>query len=218
MGWVRNDEDGSVARPRRGPRGGGRRSCVAFLREGPPGARVARGRGREPQGRGPRAVRDPRRQRRRLRRPGARRDRPPLRPAPRGRRGDALLGGAEGPLAGPGGEAPRRPGRGPLDVPQHLRGRARRGRRDRLGPRRLRAGRPGRLAGGARARPRRLRPARREAARRLRPAAHPRRREAAVAADQAPRRRGAARARTWSPSSPDRCSSGSTLDELLGQD
>ena len=56
---------------------------------------------------------------------------------------------------------------------------------------RLRAGRPGPLAGGARARPRRLRPPRREAARRLRPAAHPRRREAAVAADQAQGRRGA---------------------------
>ena len=49
----------------------------------------------------------------------------------------------------------------------------RRGPGDRLGPRHLRAGRPGALARGARARPRRLRPPRREAARRLRPAAHP---------------------------------------------
>ena len=45
--------------------------------------------------------------------------------------------------------------------------------RDHLGPRHLRAGRPGRLARGARARSRRVRPARREAARWLCPAADP---------------------------------------------
>ena len=53
----------------------------------------------------------------------------------------------------------------------------------------------GRVAwpGGARPRTRRLRPARREAARRLRAPAHATGRHAAVAADQAPRRRGATR-------------------------
>ena len=80
---------------------------VAFLREGRRAARVDERRGRAGEGRGPRAVRDPRRQRRRLRRPGARGDGAPLRPAPRGRRRDALVGGAEGAVAGPGGQAPR---------------------------------------------------------------------------------------------------------------
>ncbi len=72
---------------------------------------------------------------------------PPLRPAPGGRRGDALVGGAEGALAGPGREAPRGAGRRPRDLAQLLRGRARRGAGDRLGSRRLRAGWAGRMAG-----------------------------------------------------------------------
>ena len=64
QGWVRNGEDGSVLVHAEGP---SRRSTqlVAFLRAGPPPARVARGRRRAGGGRGPRAVRDPRRQRRR---------------------------------------------------------------------------------------------------------------------------------------------------------
>ena len=62
-----------------------------------------------------------------------------------------------------------------------------------VGTANLRAGRPRRLAGGARARPRPVRPARREAPRRLRAPAHAAGREAAMAADQAPRRRGAPR-------------------------
>ena len=47
-----------------------------------------------------------------VRRAGARRHRPPLRPAPGGRRRHALLGGAEGPVAGSRGQAPGRAGRG----------------------------------------------------------------------------------------------------------
>ena len=180
---------------------------VAFLREGPRGGDGRRGRGRAGQGRGPRAVRDPRRQRRRLRRPGARRDGASLRSAARGRRGDALLGGPEGAVDGPGGQAPRGPGRGSRDRPQRVRGGDRRRARVIVWDRgTLRAGRPGRLAGGARARPRRLRPPRREAARRLRPAAHPSRREAPVAADQAPRRRRAARLRRRRRAAARRCS------------
>ena len=161
------------ARPRRGrPRRRSRscsRSCArARRRRGSPRSTIE-----QRQGRGPRAVRDPRRQRRRLRRPGARGDRPPLRPAPGGRRGDALVGGAEGPVDGPGGQAPRgRRSRTTRSRHNDFEGATRRRRRDRLGPRHLRAGRPRRLARGARARPRRLRPARREAARRLRAAAH----------------------------------------------
>ena len=89
--------------------------------------RAGRGRrGRGDEGRGPRAVRRPRGQRRGLRRPGALGDRAPLRPPARGRRGDALLGGAERPLDGPGGEAAGDRGRRPLDRPQRLRGRDRR--------------------------------------------------------------------------------------------
>ena len=61
-------------------------------------------------------------------------------------------------------------------------------RRDHLGPRLIRAGRPRAVAGGARARPCRVRASRREAPRRVRAAAHARRRQAAMAAGQAPRR------------------------------
>ena len=87
----------TTARSASTPRGRRRRSTelIAFLREGPPGAEVTGGGGGERQGRGPRAVRHPRGQRRRLRRPGACRHRPPLRPAPGGGRDDALLGAAE---------------------------------------------------------------------------------------------------------------------------
>ena len=116
MGWVRNGEDGEVLVHAEGPEPAVE-ELVAFLREGPRGARVAEVEVEARQGRGPRAVRDPRRQRRRLRRPGARRHRPPLRPAPGGRRGDALLGGPEGPVDGPRRQAPRRPGRGPRRSP-----------------------------------------------------------------------------------------------------
>ena len=194
------------AGPRRGARAGASRSWSRSCARARRRRAVAEVEVEQRQGRGPRAVRDPRRQRRRLRRPGARR-RPPT---------TSTCGSRSTARCAPGRcrRAPRwtrrssasRRGRGPRARPQRLRGRDRRRRRDRLGPRQLRAGRPGPLAGGARARPRRLRPPRREAARRLRPAAHPPRREAAVAADQAPRRATRARARTSSPSSRGRCS------------
>ena len=144
--------------------------------EGPPDAvRAARRRRRRQRRagarRGPRAVRDPRCPRRRVRRPGARGDRAPLRPAAGGQRGDAIVGGAEGAVADPGREAPGgRRSRSTAWSTTSTRGRRRRG-RDRLGPRLVRAGRPGGVARGAGPRTRRLRAARREAARRLRAAA-----------------------------------------------
>ena len=107
---------------------------VAFLRGGTRGDDEAGDRARSR--RGPRAVRDPRRERGRLRRAGARGDRAPLRPAPRGRWRDALVGGPEGAVAGPRRQAHGDRGRRPRDRPQHLRGRARGRPGDRLGPRR----------------------------------------------------------------------------------
>ena len=105
MGWVRNEDDGTVLVHAEGSEAAVE-ELLAFLGEGPRRA-CGGGQSRVAQGRGPRAVRDPRRQRRRLRRPGARRHCPPLRPAARGRRRDALLGRPQGPLARPRREAPR---------------------------------------------------------------------------------------------------------------
>ena len=69
---------------------------------------------------------------------------PALGPAARDRRRAALVGGAEGAVARPGRQAPRGGGRGPPARVRrlrggHPRGQLRRGRDDRLGPRRLRA-------------------------------------------------------------------------------
>ncbi len=164
MGWVRNADDGAIVVHAEG-RSVAIDALGAFLRDGPPAADVQDVTVEGGQDRGPRAVRGPRRQRRRVCRAGARRHGASLRSASRGRGRDALVGCAQGPIARPGCQALGSPSARSCNRLQRVRGPNGRRSGDRVGSWRLRAGRQGRLARGAGARPRRVRPARREASR-----------------------------------------------------
>ena len=116
---LRDERHGLGATDRRAARGGsaGRRGRTRRLRarrRPPARARPCRR---------ARAVRDPGRERRGVRRPGAPGDRPSLRPAPRGRRGHEVVGRTEGTVARSRRQAPGRAGRRPRHGPQRLRGR-----------------------------------------------------------------------------------------------
>ena len=95
LGWVRNADDGGLSVHAEGA-STAIEQLIAFLHAGPRGAARRGVSVEDVVGRGPRAVCDSRRARRRVRRPGARSNGAPLRPAPRGRRRDALLGAPQG--------------------------------------------------------------------------------------------------------------------------
>ena len=179
---ARRDGLGAQRRGRDGRRA--RRGPLAAIEDllhpgrGSAGAAVGRRSGREhAPSRGPRAVRGARRERGAFVVQERAGHRPPLRPAPGGRRRMRSMGSARGPsLDRPQSAWPCRSRTTGLSA--CLRGRNRGRWRRRLGPRPLRAGREGGLARGAATRPWRVRSARREAPRRHRPAADASRTEA----------------------------------------